>query len=324
MMNDPDTIVCKPTRWFLFRALVMLLMFGVFAVMFFMDGWSGYRNENEVYYLKKTFEKASVDFSKMSQTGSLTPEAWKKYAASQTVYFEPDHPLPARLTVPMAWPEMLHDYGRMQSLQWNLLWREYTKTRSINEAAPEKAHDTSKINEQWVVFGICASLTVTIAFFLARTLRRTITADAEAVTDQRGRRVPYADMKFLDLRKWEIKGLAFIAYAGKNGSGRIRLDGLTYGGFKKEDGDPAETLLRLIRAHFSGEVIEYAVLGPDTEAAAQADTEAAAQADTEAAAQADTEAAAQAGTGADCPTPSDAAEIADQAVAGTASGPKTG
>ncbi len=268
MTSEPATIVCKPTHWFLFRALVMLLMFGVFAVLFYADGSSGYRNKNEVFYLRQTFQTAIKRFGDMNQGGSLTPEAWKKYAAGQVVDFPPDRSLlPTRLQLPMPWPEILQDYQRMQPLQWNLLWREYTKARGINETVPEEPYDARKINEQWVVFGICASLTVVIAFFLARTLRRRITADADAVTDQRGRRVPYADMKFLDLRKWETKGLAFVAYAGSAGSGRIRVDGLTYGGFKKEDDEPAERLMQLIRSRFSGEVIEYAVLAPPAAAA---------------------------------------------------------
>jgi acyl carrier protein len=85
-------------------------------------------------------------------------------------------------------------------------------------------------------------------------------ADGEGITTQQGKRVPYGDLKTLDLRKWETKGLAFIDYDGSAGKGRIRLDGLTYGGFKKEQGEPAERLMRLIRSRFSGEILEYAPL----------------------------------------------------------------
>jgi hypothetical protein len=64
-------------------------------------------------------------------------------------------------------------------------------------------------------------------------------------------------MNSLDLRKWQTKGLAFINYDGQSGKGRIRLDGLTYGGFKKEQSEPAEQLMKHIQARFSGEVISY-------------------------------------------------------------------
>jgi hypothetical protein len=272
MTSDPETIVCKPTRWFLFRAWVMLLMFGVFAVLFYLDGSTGYRKKNEVYYLHRAFLKANEDFSKMDQGGTLTPEAWKSFAAAQVVELPADRSvLPAGLSAAMAWPDILHDYARMKPLQSNLLWREYTKTRGMNATAPEEPYDARKIKEQWVVFTICSALALCAMFFLVRTMRRTIVADAVAVTDQRGRRVPYADLKVLDLRKWETKGLAFVDYAGAAGKGRIRIDGLTYGGFKQEDGEPAEQLMRLLRLHFSGEVIEYAA-APEIPAASGPDS----------------------------------------------------
>jgi hypothetical protein len=81
-----------------------------------------------------------------------------------------------------------------------------------------------------------------------------------AITTQRGRRIPFTDLKTLDLRKWETKGLAFLDYDGTAGQGRLRIDGLTYGGFKQENDEPAERLMRLIRSRFSGEIIEYVPL----------------------------------------------------------------
>ena len=274
-MIDSETIVCKPTRWFLLRAVVMLVMFGVFAVLFYVDGSTGYRKKNEGFYLKRAFQKANEEFSKMNQSGNLTPEAWKKYAAGQWVDLPPDASLlPAGLSVPLPWPEPLQDFERMKTLQRNpnLLWREYSKNRGLNEVTPEQPYDARKIKEQWVVFGCCSALCLTIAFFLLRTLRRSIAADAEAVTDQRGRRVPYAQLQTLDLRKWDTKGLAFIDYAGASGGGRLRIDGLTYGGFKKEDGEPAEKLMRLIRLRFSGEVIEYTTVPPAPPVTPEADS----------------------------------------------------
>jgi hypothetical protein len=78
-----------------------------------------------------------------------------------------------------------------------------------------------------------------------------------------GKRILYTDLRSLDLRKWETKGLAFIDYDGSSGKGRIRIDGLTYGGFKKEQGEPAEELMRRVRSRFSGEILEYASLTAD-------------------------------------------------------------
>jgi hypothetical protein len=94
---------------------------------------------------------------------------------------------------------------------------------------------------------------------------RTLRADADALTTATGKTIPYKDMKTLDLRKWDTKGIAIIDYEGPSGAGRARIDGLTYGGFKKENGEPAEKLMTMIRENFSGEIIEYALVEPKSE-----------------------------------------------------------
>jgi hypothetical protein len=259
-MTPPETIVCKPTPWFLLRAAVMFLMFGVFAVLFYIDGSTGYRKKNESFYLNKAFQQANEDFSKMNSGGSLTAGDWKNYAENQNVAFPEDRSvLPSSIQLPMPWPPVLHDFERMKPLQWNLLWREYSKERGL-DASVEHPYDAGQIREQWVVFTICAALAVVASFFLLRTIRRSISADEEAIVTQQGKRVPYEDLKTLDLRKWDTKGLAFIDYDGPSGKGKVRIDGLTYGGFKKENDEPAERLMRKIRSRFSGEIIEYATI----------------------------------------------------------------
>lgn len=257
-MSETQKLECKPTRWFIFRAAVMLLMFGVFAVLFYKDGSTGYRKKNEAFYLHKAFEAASHEFSELSKMGDLSPESWRGHAAKRTVPLPDDRSvLPADMPVPHPWPEILHDFQKMKDTQWNLLWREYTGTRGMDEDVPEEPYTERKIREQWIVFWISLALALAAGFFLIRTLGRKISADDEAVTDQRGRRVPYADLRVLDLRKWETKGLAFVDFDGPSGKGRLRIDGLTYGGFKTEEGQPAEELMKRIRSRFSGEIIEF-------------------------------------------------------------------
>lgn len=260
-MTNSEPIVCKPTSWFLFRALVMLLMFGVFAVLFYKDGSTGYRKKNEVFYLHQTFQRANEEFAKMNSDGLLTPGEWKTHAEKQSVRFPADLSLlPAELKQPMPWPAILHDYEKMKPLQWNKLWLEYSKERGFPATPSEEPYDARKIGEQWVVFWICLALALAAGFVLLRTLGRSISADGEGVVTAQGKRVPYGDLRSLDLRKWETKGLAFIDYDGNSGKGRIRIDGLTYGGFKKEQDEPAERLMRRIRSRFSGEILEYAPL----------------------------------------------------------------
>lgn len=248
----------------------MFVMFSVFAVLFYKDGATGYRKKNESFYLNKTFQAASKRFEEMDKSGDLTPAAWERFADSQSVEFPEDHSiLPANLTLPMAWPAILHDYDKMKPLQWNLLWRDYTLERGMDSKVSEEPYNAKKIREQWIVFYICAVLAAVAAFFLIRTLRRSITVDDESVTTQQGKRVPFTDFKTLDLRKWETKGLAFIDYDGASGKGRIRIDGLTYGGFKKENDEPAERLMQRIRKNFSGEIIEYAAVASEEAADAE-------------------------------------------------------
>jgi hypothetical protein len=262
-MSESDTIHCKPTRWFLFRAAVMLLMFGVFAVLFYIDGSTGYRKKNLVFFMHQTFERASEEFSRMSNDGSLTPERWKTHAEGQSVRLPEDRSiLPASLEIPQPWPAPLHDHESLRSTGWHQLWLKYSGEKGLASDPPEKPYDARKIGEQWVVFWICLALALGAAFFLLRTLGRSMKADGECVTGPGGRRVPYSDLKTLDLRKWDTKGLAFIDYEGASGKGRIRLDGLTYGGFRKEEGEPAERLMALIRSRFSGEILEYVALTP--------------------------------------------------------------
>jgi hypothetical protein len=258
-MSPSEMIVCKATPWFLLRAVVMLLMFGVFSILFYIDGTTGYRKKNEVYYLHKTFQIANEQFSKMDTGGSLTAAAWKAHAEKQTVAFPDDTSvLPVSVQLPMPWPPILHDFERMKPLQWNILWREFTKERGMSASPSEQPYNAGKIAEQWVVFWICSGLTLVAVFILLRTINRSISVDGASVTTQFGKRVPFTDLRSLDLRKWENKALAFIDYDGTSGKGRIRIDGLTYGGFKKENDEPAERLMRQIRANFSGEIIEYA------------------------------------------------------------------
>lgn len=255
---SPDKIVCKPTPWFTLRAVAMLLMFSVFAAYFAFDGAVGYRKKNKEFYIHASFKKAKDEFEAKSKDGTLTATEWKQHAEAQSVWFPEDaYLLPKDLQQPMPWPAILHDYEKMKPLQFHLLWREYSGEHGYSDEPKEKPFSTREIREQWFFSALCGVLSVVTLFFLLRTIRRSISADQEAVTSQTGKRITYGDLKTLDLRKWDTKGLAFADYEGAAGKGRLRIDGLTYGGFKKEAGEPAEKLMQLIRSRFSGEIIEY-------------------------------------------------------------------
>lgn len=245
----------------------MLVMFSVFAVYFAYDGAIGYRKKNKEFYLHATFKQANDEFTRRNAEGNLTPESWRAFAETQNVPFPEDKSiLPKDLAFPMKWPALLHDYEKVKPLNYHLLWTEYSGEHGYSNKPSEKPYDAGKIREQWICAVVCAILAVLALFFLLRTLRRTISADLLAITTQEGKRVPYSDLKVLDLRKWYTKGLAFADYDGEAGKGRIRIDGMTYGGFKEENGQPGEQLIQRVRKNFSGELIEYAAVSEPGEA----------------------------------------------------------
>jgi hypothetical protein len=265
-MEVTKLIICKATPWFTLRAGVMLVMFSVFSVMFYIDGTTGYRKKNLEYYLHAAFEKSAQDFKEENNDGSLTPQSWQEFASKQAVNLPSDPTLlPIGTKMPMPWPDILSDYEQMKPGQPHLLWQKYTGENRMSDKVAEKPFDAGKIREQKIVFYICLSLVVSTLFLLIRTMLRSVSADSSALTTASGKVIPYEDMKTLDLRKWDTKGIALIDFDGSAGSGRARVDGLTYGGFNKENGELAEKLMSLVRANFSGEIIEYTSVEPQTE-----------------------------------------------------------
>jgi len=258
-MSHKTPIICKPTSWFTFRATVILLMLSVFSIMFYIDGTTGYRKKNLEYYLHATFEKAGKSFSNMKNSPSgISEQSWSSFAKKQHVDFPKDPSLlPVGTKIPMPWPSVLTDYQQMKDMQTHLLWQKYSGENGITDKAKEKPFDAGKIREQIIVFYICLSLAVVTAFIFIKTMRRSLSVTESELITVTGQHIAFSEMKSLDLRKWDTKGIAFIDFKGSKGGGRARIDGLTYGGFKKEHNEPAEQLMRKIREHFSGEVIEY-------------------------------------------------------------------
>lgn len=263
-MQISEPIVCKPTPWFILRAGAILVMFSVFSVMFYIDGTTGYREKNWEYYLHAAFQQAGNEFAKMKNEGSLTAESWKEFATKQNVDLPSDLSLlPDEIRLPQPWPAVLTDFDRMKLGQPHILWQGYSGEKRLSKTPPKKPFSAAKIREQIIVFYICLTLSLLTVFFLIRTMRRSISADSAGLTTVTGKVIPYDHMKTLDLRKWDTKGIALIGYDGASGSGRTRIDGLTYGGFKQENGEPAEKLMNIIRTNFSGEIIEYTSVEPE-------------------------------------------------------------
>lgn len=263
-MNESERMVLRPTPWFLLRAVAMLAMFGIFAGWFFYDWKIGYPRKNLVYCLHRAFEKAGREVVEKSAGGTMTAEAWASEVAAGVVEV-PANPslLPPGTPRPLPWPEALQDFGRLREGKWYDVWLDYTAAKELPAKPPEHLYDEGKIREQWLAGAVCAVLAAGALVVLLRTLGRTLEVDAEGLKAPGGHRVPWRDLKRLDRRKWANKGLAYAYYEAGGGERRIRIDGLTYGGFKEEQGVPAERLMERVMANFSGELIDYEEVGAE-------------------------------------------------------------
>jgi len=271
-----DAVVCKPSKWFLWRALAMLVMFSVFAVLFFQDGMWGYRKKNLHFYVHHSFINAGKEFQRLQNNGQLTESSWKDFANKQKVAFPENgaEVLPKDVDLEMSWPEALvggfavmdEKGGQNGAVK---LWEEFTASRKEVEGKAwdvdtgEKPYKKKKISEQFIAMGVALTLILIVLFFLFRTLRRNIAADGEALYTQEGKKVLYADMVRVDKRKWDTKGIALVYYMDGGEEKKAKIDGMVYGQFKEEDGAPAEKLFSKVMENFKGEVIEYAELDED-------------------------------------------------------------
>ena len=229
-----DTVECKPTMWFTGRAVIMALMFLGFGVYFYYDASTGYPQKNLEFFMHKAFVDA-VDF----------PEG---YEIPSNVN---------RNAVP--WPDILADYSLMSTpgKGWSAAWQSYSGEKRYPIKPVDHPYDASKIFEQWVAGCICLALAMVALFFLVRTRGRKMSLNGKEVTAA-GVVFRVDDIARLDLRRWKLKGLAIATLKPECGGARIRLDGLTYGGFRKEDSPHnAEDFMKALLSLYRGEIVDY-------------------------------------------------------------------
>ena len=210
----------------------------------------------------------ATDINALVDNGKLVPDNWVTRLPNNSAPFTSATVFIVRKGNPKAlkdWPDLLKDHRRLAADGWHKLWLEFSAGRRMDANPPEHpavpgkvAFDAKKLREQAVMGGVCALLALGAAWVLLRTLRRTIEADAGGLTAADGRRIEFRQFDRLDKRKWKSKGLAYAWFDAGGSRRRIRIDGLTYGGFRKEDGEPAERLMQRLEANFSGELIDYA------------------------------------------------------------------
>ncbi len=251
----------------------MIIMFGVFAFLFFQDGMWGYREKNLQYFMHQTFKDAETKFNQQVKEGGVDAASWKSFAAEQHCA-QPESGgdiLPREFSGEQPWPEILVNgfdalsKGR-QTAKFPPLWEEYTLAEGMDlELDEHGVFEEGKIKEQFYAMTVCLVLIAITLFFLIRTMLRTIEIDDEALYDQLGRRILFSNITKIDKRKWDTKGMAYVYFTQDGKEETAKIDGLVYGQFKEENGAPAEQLFAKLLANFKGEIIEYVDDDEDSE-----------------------------------------------------------
>lgn len=275
-MSDSDELICKPTKWFLWRAVAMAAMFGVGAFLFFKDWKWGYPKKNVEKYYYLAFEKANETFAAHLKEGK-SAEDWESFASEQKVFipFEKNGvkvedvvpTLPADTNFETKWPEILVDfegYSKLYEAEKNtpvpVAWKDFSNSegRKWSEKSDGEVKSEGKIKEQLYIGILCLILFLGALFIFLRTMGRSMRVNAEGYFPPGGKLIPFDQIKKIDARKWGTKGLAYLYYDRDGSRKKTKVDGMVYGQFKKEDGEPAQKLYDRILANFQGELIELA------------------------------------------------------------------
>ena len=282
-MSEAETIVCRPTKWFYLRAGAMVVMFGVFLVLFLKDWKIGWPRKNEAFYTYEAFEEAKRLFEEHVAAKKSAGE-WESFARSQKIGFpEEEGVIPDGVDPAAAWPEELVNYVTYQKAHEEEgqklippLWASYSDKRGWSSAKPKKSYEAGKIRDQ-LYWGIGSGILLLVtSLFLFRTSRRSMKVDSEAYYAPGGCRIPFDSIRRIDKRKWDTKGLAYLSYCPDDDSKgsdllKAKVDGMVYGQFSQEEGAPAEALFQRILKNFKGELIELAEEEEDKPAPEEAD-----------------------------------------------------
>lgn len=253
----------------------MLAMFGVFAFLFFKDWKFGYPEKNVQRFYYIAFERAKVEFSRHLQEEESASD-WKSFAASQRVFVSPgageevkdvSKVVPADTDLDTPWPSILQDYETYKALYEEekssvvpVGWSDFAQSdgRKWKEQVKDHLKNERTIGEQLWIGVLCSILFLGALFILFRTMGRSMSVDNEGFSPPGGAKIPFTAMRRLDVRKWDTKGLATVFYEKDGSLKKAKIDGMVYGQFKKEEGEPAQKLFDKIRENFSGELIEFA------------------------------------------------------------------
>ncbi len=253
------SIICKATRDTYVRFCIVLLAFMGFGLYFFYDAAAGYRKANAAILSYQAFARlgeaatrcTATEWNQITENGALisTAEGMADAAEADGKLY----PLPAGHSSTQGYPEEARDHAAM-SRSWNECWLAHSTRMHYPIAPGDHPHDAAAVREQWYGGAVCMLVSAALLFFIIRTSRRELSLRGSRITAA-GQQFDIAEIESLDLRQWGVgfKGAAYFTVKGR----RIKADGMTYGGFNKEQGEPAEQFMKAVLARYQGEIIDY-------------------------------------------------------------------
>lgn len=256
-----QNIICKATTdTFVRFGIVILAIFG-FSLYFVYDGAIGYAKKNEAICSYKAFAelgesalevKDAAEWKRLRAAAPLLKTERTPEGRLVAVEGEARYPLPEECAVAQQCPEEVMDLQQMQD--WHVCWEKYTNRLGLPIKPGDHPYDEGAIREQWIGSVVGACLVLLGIYFVVRTYKRELSLRGDEVTAA-GQCFRVADISTIDLRQWGpgFKGIAYFTVNGK----KIKVDGMTYGGFNKDKGEPAEEFMQAVLAQYKGDIIEY-------------------------------------------------------------------
>lgn len=259
-MSSPD-IICKATTDTFVRFGIVIAALLGFAVYFFYDATCGYRRQNAAVCSYKAFAALG------EQAGRLSSVEWEVRLSTRPLLNTVEragcravagakgefYPLPADCEAATACPPEILNHAAMNR-SWSDCWAAYSKRMQYPIKPGDHPHDEAAIREQWYAGGIFTALGLGLLGIALRTARRELSLRGDTITAA-GRSFNIGEIECIDLRQWGtgFKGVAYFTVSGR----KLRFDGMTYGGFNREKGEPAEKLMQAILQRYRGDIIEY-------------------------------------------------------------------
>jgi len=199
-MND-EILVCPVSKWYLRRLAMLVALTGGLGLYFLYDGSIGYPKKNHLADLHEIFEATSRGEAAgpFPDEGTRSEKQRKELEAAR------------------------------RAARDGASWAGFAAERMLSESAP-KRYSEGEIREQFRFAILMALIALAIAAFGASRRKRAFRADAEGISFPDGKRIAYAEMLEIDLRKWD-RGVAKVRYSAPEGEERVaKIDDYKYAG----------------------------------------------------------------------------------------------